>query len=305
MLSLRKILGLILLFLLIESAVTAQGTRLLRQPSLSANYISFSYGGDIWITELNSQKTLRLTSTPAVEGNPHISPDGKWVAFNSNRSGNYSVYIVSIEGGTPKRLTWHPSASITRGWSADGKNVLFASSRETAPTGFDHLWTVSVDGGPSTLLTKQWGTDGSFSPDGKQIVIDRVDRWDVEWRNYRGGQNTPLVILNLTDQIEKLIPNESTFDIQPLWLGDKVYFLSDRDWTSNIWSYTPASGELKQITSVTGSDIKWLGGHGNKLAFERDGYLHLHDLTTNETKQLSIFIQADFPWAETKVGRCY
>ncbi len=300
MLSLRKILGLILLFLLIESAVTAQGTRLLRQPSLSANHISFSYGGDIWITELSSQKTLRLTSTAAVESNPHISPDGKWVVFNSNRSGNTAVYIVSIEGGTPKRLTWHPSASLARGWSADGKHVLFATSRETAPTGFDHLWTVSVEGGPSTLLSKQWGTDGSYSPDGKQIVIDRVDRWDVEWRNYRGGQNTPLVILNLTDQTEKLITNESTFDIQPLWLGDKVYFLSDRDWTSNIWSYTPASGELKQITSVTGSDIKWLGGHGNKLAFERDGYLHLHDLTTNETKQLSIFIQADFPWAETK-----
>jgi tricorn protease len=300
MLTQRKYFYLILLFLLIESAVTAQGTRLLRQPSLSANHISFSYGGDIWITELSSQKTLRLTSTAAIESNPYISPDGKWVVFNSNRSGNTAVYIVSIEGGTPKRLTWHPSASLARGWSADGKNVLFASSRETAPTGFDHLWTVSVDGGPSTLLTKQWGTDGSFSPDGKQIVIDRVDRWDVEWRNYRGGQNTPLVILNLTDQTEKLIPNESTFDIQPLWLGDKVYFLSDRDWTSNIWSYTPASGELKQITSVTGSDIKWLGGHGNKLAFERDGYLHLHDLTTNETKQLSIFIQADFPWAETK-----
>jgi tricorn protease len=297
---LKKNIFLFLVFLLIESAVAAQGTRLLRMPSLSANHVAFSYGGDIWITELSTQKTLRLTSTPAVESNPHISPDGKWVAFNSNRSGNNAVYIVSIEGGTPKRLTWHPSASLTRGWSTDGKHVLFATPRETAPAGLDRLWTVSVDGGPSTLLTKQWGTDGSYSPDGKQIVIDRVDRWDVEWRNYRGGQNTPLVILNLADQTEKLIPNESTMDIQPLWLGDKIYFLSDRDWVSNIWSYTPASGELKQITHVTGSDIKWLGGYGNKLVFERDGYLHLHDLTTNETKQLSIVIQADFPWAETK-----
>lgn len=297
---LKKNIFLFLIFLLIESAVAAQGTRLLRMPSLSANHVAYSYGGDIWITELGSQKTLRLTSTPAVESNPHISPDGKWVAFNSNRSGNNAVYIVSIEGGTPKRLTWHPSPSLTRGWSADGKHVLFATPRETAPAGLDRLWTVSIDGGPSTLLTKQWGTDGSYSPDGKQIVIDRVHRWDVEWRNYRGGQNTPLVILNLADQTEKLIPNESTFDIQPLWLGDKIYFLSDRDWTSNIWSYTPASGELKQITRVTGADIKWLGGYGNKLVFEHDGYLHLHDLTTNETKQLSIDIQADFPWAETK-----
>ncbi|MBL7876221.1 MAG: PD40 domain-containing protein, partial [Cyclobacteriaceae bacterium] len=300
MVSIRKCLVLILFFFLIESIVIAQGTRLLRQPSLQGNHIAFSYGGDIWITELNSQKIIRLTSTPAVESNPHISPDGKWVAFSSNRSGNYAVYIVSVQGGTPKRLTWHPSAALTRGWSADGKQILFASSRETAPTGFDKLWMVAVEGGPSALLTNQWGADGSFSPDGKQIVVDRVDRWDVEWRNYRGGQNTPLVILNLADQTEKLIPNESTVDIQPLWLNDKIYFLSDRDWTSNIWSYTPASGELKQITHVTGSDIKWLSGHGNKLAFERDGSLHLHDLTTNETTQLSITIQADFPWAETK-----
>jgi tricorn protease len=141
MLIFRKNLSLILLFLLIESVAAAQGTRLLRQPSLSANHIAFSYGGDIWVTGLSSQKTLRLTSTAAVESNPHISPDGKWVAFNSNRSGNNAVYIVSIEGGTPKRLTWHPSASLTRGWSADGKHVLFATSRESAPTGFDHLWT--------------------------------------------------------------------------------------------------------------------------------------------------------------------
>ncbi len=122
----------------------------------------------------------------------------------------------------------------------------------------------------------------------------------MEWRHYRGGQNTPLIILDLTDNSEKLLPNESTVDIQPLWLGEKIYFLSDRDRTSNIWSFTPASGELKQVTRFTGSDIKWLGGYGDKLAFERDGYLHLLDLASTESKQLTITISADFPWAETK-----
>ena len=286
--------------LLMAISAFAQGTRLLRQPALSSTHVTFTYGGDVWVTDLKELKTLRLTSTPAVESNPYFSPDGKWIAFSSNRSGNHAVYIVPIEGGTPKRLTWHPSGSLVRGWSADGKQVLYATSRNSAPTGYDRLWTVSVDGGPSSMLTKQWGADGSFSPDGKQIVIDRMDRWDVEWRNYRGGQNTPLVILTMADQSEKLLPNESTFDIQPLWLGDRIYFLSDRDWTSNIWSYTPTSGELKQITKFTGSDIKWLGGNGNKLVFERDGYLHLFDLSSSESKQLSITINADFPWAETK-----
>jgi len=287
-------------FLLSVTSAFSQGTRLLRQPTLSSTRIAFAYGGDIWVSDLDNQKVLRLTSTPAVESNPEFSPDGKWIAFNSNRSGSQAVYIVPVEGGSPKRLTWHPGSASVCGWSPDGRFVLYSTSRDNAPGGFARLWTVSAEGGPSTVLNNQWAADGSFSPDGKQIVIDRIQRWDVEWRHYRGGQNTPLVILNLTDQTEKLLPYESAIDIQPLWLGNTIYFLSDRDRTSNIWSYTPGSGELKQVTTYTGSDIKWLSGFGNKLAFERDGYLHLLDLSSNDPRQLAITIIADFPWAETK-----
>lgn len=298
----RQFYRILLVVCLLVSVTEAfsQGTRLLRQPAISSNHIAFAYGGDIWVTDLENQKTLRLTSTPAVESNPHFSPDGKWIAFNSNRSGNQAVYIVSVEGGSPRRLTWHPSYAMVRGWTEDGKRILYATSRDNSPAGFDRLWTVSAEGGPSTMLTSQWATNGSFSPDRKQIVIDRVSRWDVEWRHYKGGQNTPLVILNLSDQAEKLLPYESTIDIQPLWLGDTIYFLSDRDRTSNIWSYTPATEKLKQVTHFTGSDVKWLGGFGNKLTFERDGYLNLLDLTSYNTRQLEITISGDFPWAETK-----
>jgi len=295
-----RLIFILLLFISPGITLYGQGTRLLRQPALSATHLTFVYGGDVWVTDLNGQRPLRITSTPAVESNPNFSPDGKWIAFSSNRSGNTAVYIVASTGGTPKRLTWHPAAAFVRGWTPDGKQVIYSTSRNSAPTGYDRLWTVSMAGGPSTMLTNQWGTDGSFSPDGKKIVIDRMDRWDVEWRNYRGGQNTPLLILNLSDQTEQLLPHKSTVDIQPLWLGDRIYFLSDRDWISNIWAYTPATGELTQITRFTDTDIKWLGGFGNKLVFEREGYLHVYDLTTNNSTQLSITIQADFPWAETK-----
>jgi tricorn protease len=294
----RKIL--VVCLIISGSTVFAQGTRLLRQPAISLTHIAFAYAGDIWVHDFNNQDLLRLTSTAAVESNPHFSPDGKWIAFNSNRSGNQSVYIVSVEGGTPKRLTWHPSPASVCGWTSDGKRVLYATSRDNAPTGFARLWTVSREGGPSTMLSSQWAVDGSFSADDSQIIIDRIQRWDIEWRHYRGGQNTPLVILNLADQTEKILPNESTIDIQPLWLSNTIYFLSDRDWTSNIWSYIPESGELKQITHFTGSDIKWLDGFGNKLVYERDGYLHLLDILSNDSKQLAITINADFPWAETK-----
>jgi len=278
--------------------VDAQGTRLLRQPTLSENHIAYTYGGDIWITNLINNQTRRLTSTGAVESNPHFSPDGKTIAFSSNRSGTTSVYTVSVEGGMPERLTWYPSAATVRGWTSDGKQILYSSARETAPTGFGRLWTVSKDGGPSKLLTEQWGADGSFSPDGNKIIIDRISRWDGEWRAYRGGQNTPLVILNLEDWSEELLPNEKTTDIQPLWLGETIYFLSDRDWVANIWSYSTSTKELKQLTNYAGSDLKWLAGYGNQLVFEREGLLHLLNLTTNEIKQLNITITGDFSWAD-------
>ncbi len=295
----KSLYSLILLFVSVF-VVFAQGTRLLRQPTISENKVAFTYGADIWITDVQSQQTIRLTSTLAIESNPHFSPDGKTIAFTSNRSGSNAVYIVSIEGGTPKRLTWYPSSAKACGWTPDGESVLYASSRETAPTGFNRLWTVSKNGGPSKLLNQQWGTSGSFSSDGKKIVIDRVSRWDSEWRAYRGGQNTPLVILNLEDNSEELLPNEKQTDTQPLWLGETIYFLSDRDWTTNIWSYSPTAKELKQLTNFTGSDVKSISGKGNKIVFERDGYISTLDLSSNQITQLDIEVKGDFPWAETK-----
>ena len=278
----------------------AQGTRLLRQPTISTTHIAFTYGADVWIAELDNPKAVRITSTSAVETNPRLSPDGKWIAFSSNRSGNTDVYIVSINGGEPTRLTWHPSPSLVQGWTLDGKSVLYASSRDTAPSRFNRLWTVSVERGPSTKLTSQWATSGSYSPDGQQMIIDRMRRWDSEWRAYRGGQNTPLIILNLNDLSEKLLPNESTTDTQPLWMGDLIYFLSDRDWTTNIWSYNVQNGNLNQATNFTGTDVKWLAGNGKMLAFEREGYLHTLDPSSGSSEQLNINVVGDFPWAETK-----
>ena len=292
---------LMLIGMLSHSLAEAQGARLLRQPSISERQVAFAYGGDLWVADLDGRNVLRLTSTPAVESDPHFSPDGQTVAFTSNRSGTQAVYTVSVKGGEPTRLTWHPSPSYARGWSPDGSRVLYASERESAPTAYNRLWTVPAQGGPSTMLTKQWGNDGDFSPDGKSMVIDRMDRWDVEWRAYRGGQNTPLVILDLADRSETLLPCPSTIDIQPLWLGDRVYFLSDREGgVSNIWSYEPNTKALTRITRFQGSDVKWLSGKGERLAYERDGWLHVMDLSDRSSRQLNLSVSGDFPWAATR-----
>lgn len=298
---------LLFVMLCIANSLFAQGTRLLRQPALSADKVAFIYGADLWISNIDGTLLQRLTSTPAVESNPQFSPDGKWIAFTSARSGGQAVYIVPVTGGDPKRLTWYPASAIVRGWTPDEKNILYASDRETAPVPHNRLYTVPVSGGPSTLVSKQWGHDASFSPDGKQLIVDKMDRWDVEWRAYRGGQNTPLILMNLADKSETLLPNPSSVDIKPLWLGSTIYFVSDRQGgVANIWSYNPTGGALKQLTKFTGADVKWIAGHGSRLVFEREGMLHLYELGNGNTRALNITVTGDFPWAETKwedVGR--
>lgn len=289
-----------LVLTLISTSVFSQGTRLLRQPSISAGNIAFTYGSDIWVTDLMGQNLKRITSTAAVESDPHFSPDGNWIAFTSNRAGGNAVYIVSKDGGTPTRLTWHPSGATARGWTPDGKRVLYASTKDTAPTPYNQLWTVAVTGGPSTRISGQWGFDGSYSPNGKQIVIDKMSRWDIEWRAYRGGQNTPLIVLNLNNQSETLIPNEKTTDIQPVWVDQTIYFLSDRDWNMNVWSYSVRSKELKQITQFEGTPVKWLSAGNGQLIIEQNGYLHTVNPATGSTTQLNINVVGDFPWSATK-----
>lgn len=278
----------------------AQGTRLLRQPDLSETEIVFAYAGDIWVANKTGGDARRITSTAAVENHPHFSPDGKWIAFSSNRSGIPQVYIVSAKGGTPKRLTWYPSASFARGWSPDGQHVLYAAGRESAPTAYNRLWTVPVKGGPSILLPAPWGFDGQYSPDGNSIAIDRMSRWDVEFRHYRGGQNTALQVLDLKSLKETDIPSEGSTDKNPVWLGDEIYFLSDRDFIMNVFAFDPRNGKLRQLTDFNAGDVKWLEGNGKELVLEQNGYLHLLDPTTGKSRQLNITVTGDFPWAETR-----
>ncbi len=293
----RGFLALILLFMSVTSVAQ---TRLLRSPDMNSDHIIFTYGSDVWAYSIKTQKTNRITSTPAVETNPYLSPDGKWIAFSSNRSGRNAVYIVSVQGGQPTRLTWHPNGSSVRGWSNDGKSVLYASSRETAPRPYNRLWTVPVKGGAPSLISKQWGFDGHFSPDGKKMVIDKMSRWDSEWRAYRGGQNTPLIILDLKTSAETLLPHTNTTDVQPLWMGDNIYFLSDRDLVMNIWKYNTSSKSLSQVTKFKGSDIKWISGHENTIVYEREGFINTLDLSSQRSKKININVVGDFPWAETK-----
>ncbi|MEO7454888.1 MAG: PDZ domain-containing protein [Gemmatimonadaceae bacterium] len=285
-----------LLSSLAVASANGQGTRLLREPSLGPSEIVFAHAGDLWSVSRSGGDARRLTSTPAVERDPHISPDGKWIAFTSNRSGVNAVYVVGIGGGDPRRLTWSPAGEQARGWSPDGTQILFSSGRVSAPSTYAKLWTIPVNGGPAKQLPPYMGLRGSFSPDGRSVVVDRVDRWDVEFRSYRGGQNTPLTITNVADGSEVALPNERTMDIHPVWIGGTIYFLSDRDWATNVWSYDVSTKALKQLTHYK-DDVKTLDGRDGTLVFEYDGYLYTMEPGKGEPKRLAIEARGDFPWA--------
>jgi tricorn protease len=158
----------------------------------------------------------------------------------------------------------------------------------------------SLNGGPSALLPAPWGFDGNYSPDGNKLIIDRVSRWDSEWRHYRGGQNTPLQVLDLTTLAEQSIPTEGSMDIHPLWMNDEIYFLSDRDFIMNVWAFNPATSAVRQVTNLQTGDIKWLQGNGKDLVYEHSGYIYLLDPKTGNSKQVVINVTGDFPWAETR-----
>lgn len=283
-----------------STIATAQSTRLLRQPSISEGHVAFTHGGDLWVANRSGGAARRITSTPATESHPHLSPDGQTIAFTSNRSGTQAVYIVSTQGGTPQRLTWYPSSAQVSGWTPDGEHILYASDRETAPTNYRRLWTVPKAGGPSTLLPAPWGHSGAYAPDGEHIIIDRMSRWESEFQDYRGGQNTPLILMNLATLDETWLPNERTTDTRPVWLGEKVYFLSDRNGPANVWSYDPESGDVDQVTRLSEPDVKWLGAGAGMLTYERNGFLHTLNPDTGESEQLQITVQGDFPWSESR-----
>ncbi|MDX2361499.1 MAG: PDZ domain-containing protein [Crocinitomicaceae bacterium] len=287
----------IFLQVLIVSSVFGQGTRVLRNPDISEQHIVFAYGGDLWTSDHTGGNVRRITTYQGVESEPKISPDGKTVAFTGQYDGNVDVFTVSIEGGQPKRLTWHPGADIVSGWTNDGQSILFSSGRTNAPyQDAEEFWQVNINGGTPSKFIVPTGLNGEFSPNGEYYVYEPISPWETEFRNYRGGQNYPLWIFNLSTHAVEKMPWENSRDIRPVWIRDNIYFLSDRDLAMNVWVYNTSSKTLKQITHFKEFDCKNLEGTGNNLVFENGGYLHTINLEEKSIIQLSITVTGDFQW---------
>lgn len=284
-----------------QYAVQGQGTMLLRQPTLSDNHIVFVYANDLWIVDRSGGDATRLTSNEGGETVPHFSPDGKMIAFTGQYDGNTDVYIIPTTGGSPKRLTWHPSGDIVQGWTPDGKSIIFRSTREARPTRLNRLYKISTEGGMPEVLPPPRAAYGEMSPDGKYMAYTPITYWDAEWRNYRGGQAQPIWIVDLKDLSLKRTPRPTDErHNDPVWVGKKVYFLSERDYANNIWSFDPRNDELEQITFHKDFDIKSHDSEGDDIVYEQGGYLHLLDTKTKKSTQLEINVKGDFHWARPR-----
>ena len=279
--------------------VSAQ-TRMLRSPSVSQRHIAFAHAGNIWIVERAGGNARRLTSFAGEASNPKLSPDGSRVAFSAQYAGNVDVYLLPIEGGEPKRLTYHPGADIVQGWTPDGKEIVFASGRATnAPTAVPRFFLVNVAGGREEPMPMPRANQGKISPDGKRIAYRMNNSWDEERRNYRGGQNRPIWIEDLTTHDIVSPPWQDTKEMDPAWIGnDVVYFLSDRDGVSNVWSYDTKSKALTQRTKFRDFDVKTLDASttANAVVFEQGGYVHELDPATGNERIVAITANGDFPW---------
>ena len=278
-----------------STAVSAQ-TLLLRRPTISAQHIAFEYGGDIWVTGREGGDARRLTSFQGQETLPAFSPDGRWIAFSAQYGGNTDVWVLPVEGGEPRRLTWHPGADLVQGWTPDGSRVVFASGRTNAPSG-QKFWTVSLDASLPEPLPMPRAHEGKFSSDGGRFAYRMVTPWEDEWRNYRGGQNRPIWILDMKSyDLEEIRPWDGSNDQDPVWIGDVVYFLSDRDYAMNVFAYDTRAKQVKQLTHFADYDVKNLDAGGGLLAFEQGGAIHTLDPRTGQVRKLDITVRGDFPW---------
>ncbi len=276
---------------------------LLRFPSLSKDRVAFVYANDIWVAPRAGGLATKITSHDGQEWFPRFSPDGKSIAFTGDYDGNREVYVVAADGGEPTRLTWSPDLgggvaermgpdNAVLGWTPDGR-VIYRSRRDQWNAFMGRPWTVSLDGGLPEPLPVPYGGLTSFSPDGKKFAYNPSWREFRTWKRYRGGMAQDIWTYDPATRAAERITDWEGVDDFPMWHGDAIYFLSDRDKRANLYSYDTKSKATRQLTRYTEFDIKFPSLGPDAIVFELGGKLTAYDLASGQTAAIAVDVPSD------------
>jgi tricorn protease len=280
---------------------------LLRFPDIHGDQVVFSYGGDLWLASTDGGMARRLTAHPGQELFAKFSPDGKWVAFTGQYDGDEQVYVVPTAGGEPTRLTWYPAVgplpprwgydNQVFGWTPDGEQVLFRSLRGAGGGVESELYTVPRTGGLPRALPMPNSGAGDFSPDGSKVVYSPLFRDFRHWKRYEGGWAQDLYIFDLAGYEVEPVSHTVRTERDPMWIGDRIHFVSDRNDWLNIYSFDPQSGAVEQLTHADPWDVRWPSTDSeSRIVYELDGQLHILDVDTGTDRAIVVTVPDDGLW---------
>ena len=291
----KTLLSALTLILAASSFAFGREARLVRYPHYHNGRIVFSYLGDVWTADENGANIQRLTVNRARDVYARFSPDGKWIAFSSDRNGNLDVFIIPSQGGAAKQLTAHSSDDTVLGWGPDGKAVLFSSNRGEEFTA--QLYLVGTEGGMPWRAGTDMGVQASYSPDGKRIAYNPKSQ--AYWRKfYRGSNQSDVVVMDVATRKFSQLTDFDGHDSWPMWANDGfIYFVSDRDGNglTNIWRVSDAGGRAERITSFKSGDVRWpsIGADGRAIVFEHDFGIWKLDVASKRATPIKLDIAAE------------
>ncbi len=276
-----------------------------RQPTMNKKHIVFSFAGDLWKVPRSGGKAIRLTSGTGTESSPLFSPDGSQIAFTGQYDGNTDVFVIPANGGVPKRITYHPGNDGVIGWSNDGQSLMFLSTR-TSSMPLPKMYKISVSGQgmPEELPFPMAGGAASLSPDGSKLAYMPLAPAFAQWKLYRGGRTTKIWIGNLSDSSVVEIPRKNSNDFTPMWMGDKIYFLSDRnDKNVTLYSYDVRSKRVKEEVKNNSYDLKSASAGPDGIVYEQFGSINIFDTKSGKTNKVNIQLVGDFPEVRPRFER--
>jgi len=300
---------LVLTLTLVFAASASAQTKLLRFPAIHGDRVVFTYAGDIWQAPVTGGTATRLTAHAGLELFARFSPDGKWIAFTGQYDGDEQVYVVPATGGVPKQLTYYPARgpltprwgwdNQVYDWTRDGKAILFRSLRDSWTLGEDHLYTVPATGGPAEVLPMPQAGAGAYSPDGTKVVYSPLFRDFRPEKRYAGGQVNDLWLFDLKTNDARRIISSPRSNRDPIWIGNTIYFNSDRDGTFNLYAYDITSTKITQLTTNKVWDVRWPSSDGQgRIVYELNGELQILDTKSGKGTPIAISVPDDGLWKQ-------